>query len=80
MNPREKALKILVGIEKNDEYLTPNLNSISACDMSDSDKNLAYEIVMGCLKNYLLLERIIMCFSLVKIKKMSVYVDNGAYV
>ncbi len=75
MNSRELILKALYKIEEDGAYSTKTLND--ALKKADStDRAFITEIFYGVLKNLITLDYIIMQFSSVKLKKMSVWVKN----
>ena len=84
MNPREAALTVLIKIDKRGSYANKLLSSVFEQNRySELDRAFINELVMGCIKNRILIDYYIMKFSKVRIKKMSVQVRNllelGAY-
>lgn len=77
MNSREIALNILVKLDRDRAYVNKLLAAeFRNADLKPVDKAFINELVLGCVKNRYLLDYIIMQFSKVKIKKMSVWVRN----
>lgn len=77
MNSREISLNILNKFDKDKAFINALLfDAFKKNDLSEADKGLTNQIVLGCVKNRYLLDFFIMQFSKVKIKKMSISVRN----
>lgn len=77
MTARDTALKILYEIDKNGAYTGAEIKKrFSNCDISQSDKSLATELVYGVVKNRTRLDYIVSKYSTQKIKKISVWIIN----
>lgn len=75
MNAREIILNALYKIENDGAYSSKALNN--ALKLAEPvDKAFVTEIFYGVLKNFITLDYIIMQFSSVKLKKMSIWVKN----
>ncbi|NLY47151.1 MAG: 16S rRNA (cytosine(967)-C(5))-methyltransferase RsmB [Tissierella sp.] len=69
VNPREVALKILVGINEKKAYSNIELNKMDK-DMDPRDENLVREIVYGVIENKLYIDHIISKASKIRLKKI----------
>lgn len=78
VNAREAALKILYSIDAKGAYLNiaENEEFRKNPKATAKDKSFINELVFGVTENRILLDRIIMRFSKIKIKKMSVWIRN----
>ncbi len=75
MTAREVALKALYSIEKSGAYTNAALKeALSVDDLSAQDKGLITELIYGVISNKSAIDYIIMQFSKIKIKKMTLWV------
>ncbi|MEG0855057.1 MAG: 16S rRNA (cytosine(967)-C(5))-methyltransferase RsmB [Terrisporobacter sp.] len=77
MNAREIAYKVLLDIEKNDNYSNMAINKhFKDVKLSNQDRGLATEIIYGVVENKYYIDYIIDKLSKVKSDKMEIYVKT----
>ncbi len=77
INSRDIALRVLIKLDRDGTYINKAVSDVfNKYDISDVDRAFVNELVAGCVKNRYLIDYIIMQFSNIKIKKMSVAVRN----
>lgn len=70
INPRERAMKILIDINKNKAYSNLSLNKYLKDITEKKDENLIREIIYGVLENQIYIDHILSKVSKIKIKKI----------
>ncbi len=77
MNSREIAFKILLDVEKNNNYSNIAINKhFKEVKLSNQDRGLATEMVYGVIENKYYLDYVIDKLSKVKSNKMEIYVNT----